>query len=51
MSFVAARVGHKIGHLAASFLPGEVWILELCAAEVSAKYREKHGDEGFIHIF
>ena len=51
LALVIARIGHQMCHLAAHFLPSEVGILKFCAADVCAKYREKHRNEGFMHVF
>ena len=51
LALVAARFGDEIGHLAAKFLPSEVWVLELCAAKMGTQDGKKHGYEGLVHIF
>ena len=51
LTLVAACFGHQVGHHAARLLPTEVGVLEFCAADMGAKYGEKHRNQRFMHIF
>jgi hypothetical protein len=51
LALVIARIGYQMGHLTAHFLPSEVGILKFCAADMCAKWGEKHRNKGFIHVF
>ena len=51
LSLIVATICYKIGHHAGRFLPRKVRILKFCAAHVCAKYREKHRNQGFVHVF
>ena len=46
-----ARIAYNIGHYAHRLLPNEVEVLNFRAADVSAKYREKHRKQGLVHVF
>ena len=46
MAFVTPGFGHEVGHLAASFLPGEVGILKFGSVLVSAGEGEGCWKEG-----
>ena len=46
-----ARMAHNIGHYAHRLLPNEVEVLKFRAADVGAKYREKHRKQGLVHVF
>ena len=47
----SAWIAHNIGHYAHRLLPNEVEMLKFRAADVSAKYREKHRNHGLVHVF
>lgn len=51
LSLVTSVFGYQMGHLATWLLPTEVGVLEFRVADVCAKYREKHLDEGFLDVF
>ena len=51
LALVVARMCHQIGHHACWFLPTVVGVLKLGAADVCAKYGEKHRNQWFVHVF
>ena len=51
LAIVTPTLGHQVVHLAKKFLPNEVGVLELRAADMDAKNREKHRNKGHVHIF
>ena len=46
-----AQIVYDDGDYATLMLPTEVRILKFCTADVCAKDREKHQNEGFVHVF
>ena len=46
-----ATFRYKISHFAAHLPPNKAIILNFHNADVCAKYREKHRNEGFVHVF
>ncbi len=51
LPLVTPTFGHQMGHNAAWFLPTEVRVLKFRAADVCAKYGEKHWNDGFLNVF
>ena len=51
LALVIATFCNEIGHHACRLLPTVVRILKFRAADVCAKYREKHRNHGFVHVF
>ena len=51
LTLVTPTFCHEIGHHATKFLPTEVGILKFCTAYMCAKYRKKHRNKGFLHVF
>ena len=48
---VSARIDYDDSHYATLMLPTIVRILKFRAADVCAKDREKHQNEGFVYVF
>ena len=51
LTLITARIAHKIGHHATQLLPSVVRILKFRSTHMCAKYREKHRNKGFMHVF
>ena len=51
LALVIARMSHQIGHHARRFLPTVVGVLKFRAADMCAKYGEKHRNHGFLHVY
>ena len=51
LALSGATICHEIGHHSACFLPREVGIHKFGSTYVRSKDREKHGNDGLVHVF
>lgn len=51
LALSSASNGREIDHHSAHFLPREVGIRKLGSTYVRSKDREKHGNDGLVHVF
>ena len=51
LTLIAARIGNKIAHHATQLLPTEVGILKFALTDLRSENREKHRNQGFVHVF